>query len=122
MGERFTFQVLFLSLENLERCCSIPEVETTKHLFLKGEVAEEIWNHYARAAERYRVNFSFKIVRWFPPPINWVKCNTDEVSMGNPGLSSTTFCIRDHLGNLVVAKGFKLQDSTNLVAEARAIR
>ncbi|KAH0708725.1 hypothetical protein KY284_010152 [Solanum tuberosum] len=89
------------------RCCSIPEVETTDYLFLKGEVAEEIWNHYARGTS----------------------------SRGNPGLSSTTFCIRDHLGNLViakgfklqdstnlVAKGFKLQDSTNLVAEARAIR
>uniref|UniRef100_A0A0V0GRZ9 Putative ovule protein n=1 Tax=Solanum chacoense TaxID=4108 RepID=A0A0V0GRZ9_SOLCH len=36
--------------------------------------------------------------------------------------SSATFCIRDHDGNLIVAKGFKLPDMTNMVAEAIAIR
>ncbi|KAH0730051.1 hypothetical protein KY289_001239 [Solanum tuberosum] len=51
-----------------------------------------------------------------------VKCNTDGASRGNPGPSSATFCIRDYSGSLVVAKGFKIQDTSNLVAEARAIR
>lgn len=57
-----------------------------------------------------------------PPPNNWLKCNTDGASRGNPGPSSAAFCIRDHEGNLVVAKGFRLPDTTNLIAESRAIR
>ncbi|KAH0689169.1 hypothetical protein KY289_016527 [Solanum tuberosum] len=55
-------------------------------------------------------------------PINWVKCNTDGASRGNPGPSSAAFCIRDHSGSLVVVKGFKIHNTSNLVAEARAIR
>ena len=51
-----------------------------------------------------------------------MKCNTDGASRGNPGPSSAAICLRDHEGNLVVAKGFKIQDTTNLIAEARAIR
>lgn len=31
-------------------CCSIPVEETIEHLFLTGEVAARIWNHYFRAA------------------------------------------------------------------------
>lgn len=51
-----------------------------------------------------------------------LKCNTDGASKGNPGLSSAAFCIRDHKGSFVVAKGIKIQDTKNMVAEARAIR
>ena len=61
-------------------------------------------------------------MRWIPTPINLVKCNTDGVSRGNPRPSSAAFCIRDFSSTLVVAKGFKIQDTSNLVAEARAIR
>ncbi|KAH0672976.1 hypothetical protein KY290_025255 [Solanum tuberosum] len=67
-------------------------------------------------------NISFRIVRWEPSPPNLLKCNTDGESKGNPGPSSAVFCIRDHSGNLVVAKGYRIQDATNIVAEARAIR
>ncbi|KAH0679277.1 hypothetical protein KY284_020362 [Solanum tuberosum] len=80
------------------------------------------WLQIVEALEGYSPNYSFRIVRWLSPPINWLKCNTDGASRGNPRPSSTAFCIRNHLGNLIVAKGFKIQDSTNLVAEARAIR
>lgn len=80
------------------------------------------WSFILNELNNYRVRYSFKIVRWIPPPNNWLKCNTDGASRGNPGPSSAAFCIRDHEGNLVVAKGFRLPDTTNLIAEARAIR
>ncbi|KAF3680859.1 putative monodehydroascorbate reductase, cytoplasmic isoform 3 [Capsicum annuum] len=41
---------------------------------------------------------------------------------GNSGLSVVAFCVRDHDGNLVGVKGVKIVDSSNLMAEARAIR
>ena len=56
------------------------------------------------------------------PPLRWLKCNTDGASKGNPGPSATTFCLRNHVGDFVGAKGFQIADTTNLVAEARAIR
>lgn len=37
--------------------------------------------------EGYRPNYSFKIVRWYPPPENWLKCNIDDASRGNRGLA-----------------------------------
>ncbi|KAH0639411.1 hypothetical protein KY285_035997 [Solanum tuberosum] len=45
-----------------------------------------------------------------------------DTSKGNPGPSSTAFCVRDYNGNLVGAKGVKLVDSSNLMAQAIAIR
>jgi len=31
-------------------CCEIPDCETVKHLFLKGEVADTVWKYFAGAA------------------------------------------------------------------------
>ncbi|KAH0712259.1 hypothetical protein KY289_008218 [Solanum tuberosum] len=62
-----------------------------------------------------------KVVRWIPPPVGWLKCNTDSASRGNPGPSSVAFCVRNHDGNLVGAKGLQIADTSNLVAEAKAI-
>ncbi|KAH0701521.1 hypothetical protein KY285_015799 [Solanum tuberosum] len=87
----------------------------------KIESDNNSWLHIVEELEGYSPNYSFKIVRWLSPPINWLKCNTDGASKGNHRPSSTTFCIRDHLGDLVIVKGFKIQDTTNIVAEARAI-
>ncbi|KAG5575895.1 hypothetical protein H5410_056029, partial [Solanum commersonii] len=35
-----------------------------------------------------------------PPPLGWLKCNTDGDSRGNSGPSAAALCIRDHYGNL----------------------
>ncbi|KAK4734481.1 hypothetical protein R3W88_008742 [Solanum pinnatisectum] len=80
------------------------------------------WSDMVVALEGYIPSYSFRIVRWSPPSDNWFECNTDGASRGNPGPSSAAFCIRDSLGHLVVAKGIKIQDTTTLVAGARAIR
>lgn len=39
------------------------------------------------------------------PEIGWLKGNIDGASKGNPRPSSIIFCIRNHGGDLVVAKG-----------------
>ncbi|KAH0729684.1 hypothetical protein KY289_000872 [Solanum tuberosum] len=72
--------------------------------------------------EHYRLNFEYRFGKWEPPPNNLLKCNTDGASKGNPGPNSAAFCIKDHDRNLIVAKGFKLPDMTNKVAEAIDIR
>ncbi|XP_049352692.1 uncharacterized protein LOC125817186 [Solanum verrucosum] len=80
------------------------------------------WHLILSELEHHMHNISFRIVRCEPSPPNLLKCNTDGESKGNPGPSSVAFCIRDHSGNLVVAKGYIIQDTTNIVDEARAIR
>lgn len=72
--------------------------------------------------EKYKPTYKFRIFRWTHPPINWLKCNTDGATKGNPKPSSAAFCIRNSNGDLIIAKGLRIQDTINLVAEARAIR
>jgi len=89
---------------------------------LKGKCSSNSWPLILSELEHHMHNISFRIVRWEPSSPNLLKCNTDGESKGNPGPSSVAFCIRDHSGNLVVAKGYIIQDTTNIVVEARAIR
>ncbi|WMV09401.1 hypothetical protein MTR67_002786 [Solanum verrucosum] len=132
-------------------CCHNPKIESIEHLFYNGEMAKGIRNHYTSAVGVQRGSFpkqsvrlwwkaeggwcdviqlmescypkiSYKIVRWSAPPPKWLKCNTDGASRGNPGPSSAAFCIRDSGGEIIVAKGFLLPNTTNMVAEARPIR
>ena len=57
-----------------------------------------------------------------PLPGGWFKCNTYGAWTGNPGPSDAAFCIKNHEGEFMFAKGVQIPDSTNLVAEAIAIR
>ncbi|WMV33517.1 hypothetical protein MTR67_026902 [Solanum verrucosum] len=129
-------------------CCSVPAKETMQHLFLKGEIANKVWQYFSSAAgilgpwiqlkqsikkwwdvqgntrqkmvallDVFRHRFVSKWVKWHPPPSGWLKCNTDGASRGNPGPSAAAFCIKNHEGELVTAKGVRILDSTNLVAE-----
>jgi len=79
------------------------------------------WPQMIFQLEKYRPVFHSKVVRWIPPPVGWLKCNTDGASRGNPGPSSVAFCVRNHDGNLVGAKDLQIPDTSNLVAEAKAI-
>ncbi|KAH0696150.1 hypothetical protein KY289_013632 [Solanum tuberosum] len=78
------------------------------------------WRNIVQHGE-YKPILEVKIVRWCPPPCNWFKCNTDGDSRGNPRPSSVAFCVRNKDGDVVGAKGFRLQDTTNIVVEAIAI-
>ncbi|MCD9643017.1 hypothetical protein HAX54_030120, partial [Datura stramonium] len=72
--------------------------------------------------EQYSPEVNSTIVRWFSPPEGWLKCNTDGASGGNPDPSAAVFCIRNKEGDLLVEKGVEIGETTNLVAEARAIK
>lgn len=67
--------------------------------------------------EQYNPRISSTVVRWFTPPEGWLKCNTDGASRGNPSPSAIAFCIRNKEGNLLVAKGVKIGETTNLAAK-----
>ncbi|KAG5571555.1 hypothetical protein H5410_061321 [Solanum commersonii] len=124
------------NISQISRCCNIPKNETINHLIKIVFQAFPIvimWFLWERRnttlhggtyyyLEGYKVVYNFKMVKWVPPPINWLKGNTDAASKRNPGPSSATFCIRDHEGNLIVAKGIRIRETTNLIAEAIDIR
>ncbi|XP_075088070.1 uncharacterized protein LOC142170146 [Nicotiana tabacum] len=51
----------------------------------------------------------------------WLKVNTDGASRGNPGRSSIGFCIRNENGDIVKSVGKEIEETTNTVAEAKAM-
>ncbi|KAH0746169.1 hypothetical protein KY285_007826 [Solanum tuberosum] len=107
---------------DLCRCCRVPVRESIEHLFLSGELTAFIWDYYARASGLPGpwVQVKQTMKKWWDFQ-GWLKCNTDSASRGNPGPSSVAFCVRNHDGNLVGAKGLQIADTSNLVAEAKAI-
>lgn len=66
-------------------------------------------------------NCSIRSVRW-NTSTSPLKCNTNGDSEGKLVPNSIAFYIRYLDVNLLVAKGVKMIDSSNLVEEARAIR
>jgi hypothetical protein len=56
--------------------------------------AFNVWSHLPKAlASHYRDYI------WQPPPLLWVKCNSDGVSKGNPGPSACGGIFRDSQAN-----------------------
>ncbi|WMV29180.1 hypothetical protein MTR67_022565 [Solanum verrucosum] len=88
----------------------------------KCTIIPNTWPQMVALLEVYRPVFQTQVVRWLMPPVGWWKCNTDGASRGNPGPSAAAFCIRNSTGDLVGAKGVKIQDSTSIVAEAIVVR
>ncbi|KAH0711960.1 hypothetical protein KY289_007919 [Solanum tuberosum] len=80
------------------------------------------WPELVRYLIGYTPRIGCKVVYWKLPRHNTFKCNTDDSSKGNPGPSSSAFCIRDDQGNLVYAEGNMIGLSNNLIAEVVAIR
>ncbi|KAF5442116.1 hypothetical protein F2P56_036937 [Juglans regia] len=62
-----------------------------------------------------------KIVKWSPPPRDWVKLNVDESSLGNPGPSSAGGVIWDHCRNLISGFSISTGVQSNNVAEFMAL-
>jgi ribonuclease HI len=58
-----------------------------------------------------------KEVCWHPPLLNWIKCNIDGASIGNPGISSCGGVFRNHESNCIYAFAEPLAISTSYVAE-----
>jgi ribonuclease HI len=58
-----------------------------------------------------------KEVIWQPPSVNWIKCNTDGASCGNPGIAACGGVFRDHHANFVYAFAEPLGVETAYFAE-----
>jgi ribonuclease HI len=58
-----------------------------------------------------------KEIIWQPPPLNWIKCNTDGASNGNPGIASCGGVFRDHHAEFVFAFVEPLGVETSFFAE-----
>jgi hypothetical protein len=58
-----------------------------------------------------------KEVLWQPPILNWIKCNCDGASLGNPGPSSCGGIFRDSTSSFLGAFTYNLGISSSLNAE-----
>lgn len=63
-----------------------------------------------------------KEVIWQPPVFNWIKCNVDGASVGNPGAASCGGIYRDKNGVLVGAFAYNLGISNSLFGELNGAR
>ncbi|XP_075097910.1 uncharacterized protein LOC142175230 [Nicotiana tabacum] len=79
------------------------------------------WPDLIKFLEVYKPYVVTKRVIWQFPFGSFFKCNRDGASRGNPGPSSYSFCVRDCHGDLVYARANKIGETTNIVAEAKAI-
>ncbi|XP_060202283.1 uncharacterized protein LOC132630733 [Lycium barbarum] len=79
-----------------------------------------IWHQMVQFFEGYKPTVICRIIEWRRPAPGIYKCNTDGAAKGNPGPSSSAFCIRNEKGDLVYAAAKSLADGTNIVAEAEA--
>lgn len=63
-----------------------------------------------------------RVVYWKPPNLGSFKCNSNGAAKGNPGPRSSLFCIRNKEGDLIYAESRRIADSSNLIAEAVALK
>ena len=61
-------------------------------------------------------------VQWLPPPVNWVKLNSDGSSMGNPGLAGGGGLIRNERGEWIKGYARAIGITTSVAAELWALR
>ncbi|KAH0754195.1 hypothetical protein KY290_024465 [Solanum tuberosum] len=72
------------------------------------------WPHMVALLEGYRPKFQFKMVKWYPPPSDWWKCNTDGASTCNSLPSAAAFSVRNHEGDRFGAKGVKIPNTQQI--------
>ncbi|XP_070054786.1 uncharacterized protein [Nicotiana tomentosiformis] len=103
----------------------IHEINKTLHFLAKaGNLLPRmpfLWPDIIMYMEGYGPIIMTKRVAWKLSYNGWYKCNTDGASRDNPGPSSTGFCVRDSAGDFVYARAHQLEETTNIVAKARAI-
>ncbi|KAF3651406.1 hypothetical protein FXO37_18018 [Capsicum annuum] len=75
------------------------------------------WPDIIQVLEKFVPALKVTQVHWNLPPDNWLKCNTDGISRGNPGRSSYAFCMRDPLGDLIYAEAKEISEGTNTFSE-----
>ena len=61
-------------------------------------------------------------IKWVVPPVGWYKLNTNDSSLGNPGLAGGGGVIRNHLGDWVGGFSRAIGITTSVQAELRALK
>ncbi|XP_070021835.1 uncharacterized protein [Nicotiana sylvestris] len=79
------------------------------------------WQDLLTMMENFTPKLKVTKVMWEFPSAGWLKVNTDGASRGNPGRSSIGFCIRNENGDIVKSGGKEIEETTNTVAEAKAM-
>ncbi|XP_075100498.1 uncharacterized protein LOC142176491 [Nicotiana tabacum] len=79
------------------------------------------WQDLLAMMENFTPKLKVTKVMWEFPSAGWLKFNTDGASRGNPGRSSIGFCIRNENGDIVKSVGKEIEETTNIVAEAKAM-
>ncbi|WMV08231.1 hypothetical protein MTR67_001616 [Solanum verrucosum] len=103
--------------------------EINKHLYLFAKNRypwlknlPNTWPMIVKLLEEYSPLVCCRVVYWMHPPVGRYKCNTDGTSKGNPGPSSTTFCIPNEEGNLIFAEASVIEACYAIVAEVKAFK
>ncbi|XP_070007342.1 uncharacterized protein [Nicotiana sylvestris] len=79
------------------------------------------WQDLLARMENFTPKLKVTKIIWEFPSAGWLKVNTDGASRGNPGRSSIGFCIRNENGDIVKSVGKEIEETTNTVAEAKAM-
>nr|XP_016466901.1 PREDICTED: uncharacterized protein LOC107789578 [Nicotiana tabacum] len=79
------------------------------------------WQDLLAMMENFTPKLKVTKIMWEFPSAGWLKVNTDGASRGNPGRSSIGFCIRNENGDIVKSVGREIEETTNTVAEAKAM-
>ncbi|KAH0655771.1 hypothetical protein KY285_030653 [Solanum tuberosum] len=77
-----------------------------------------IWEEEVKLLKCYKPKLLHKAVTWNMPDTNWIKCNTDGSSKGNPGIGTYSFCVRDERSDLIFAEAQEIGITTNNMVEA----
>ncbi|XP_060200166.1 uncharacterized protein LOC132628400 [Lycium barbarum] len=80
------------------------------------------WTALVQYLGNYKPKLFYAKVLWNKPNQGILKCNMDGASRGNPRRSSYAFCMRNHNGDLIYAQAEEIHVTTNMEAEAVAIR
>nr|XP_016492588.1 PREDICTED: uncharacterized protein LOC107812069 [Nicotiana tabacum] len=108
-----TSRVIYQVLSNLQALVKVrkPGMDMVPHK----------WQDLLAMMENFTPKLKVTKVMWEFPSAGWLKVNTDGVSRGNPGRSSIGFCIRNENGDIVKSVGKEIEETTNTVAEAKAM-
>ncbi|XP_070021738.1 uncharacterized protein [Nicotiana sylvestris] len=79
------------------------------------------WQDLLAMMENFTPKLKVTKVMWEFPSAGWLKVNTDGALRGNPGRISIGFCIRNENGDIVKSVGKDIEETTNTVAEAKAM-
>lgn len=103
----------------------IHNVLKTMHMLLKvrrpNMTFSRNWPGNLKNLKEYKLGVKVtKVIQKFSPQ-EWIKYNIDRASRRNLKQSSCAFCLRDENGDLIHVEGTKMDNTTNTLAQAKAI-